>query len=104
MAKFVKGQSGNPGGRPKLTGHVQELARAHTDDAIKTLAAIMLDKKANATSRATAAQALLDRGWGKPAQQLKHVGANGGPIQNITATIDPVEAARIYMETMKGGN
>jgi hypothetical protein len=28
MAKFSKGVSGNPGGRPKVLGEVQELARA----------------------------------------------------------------------------
>lgn len=71
---FRKGQSGNPGGRPKLIGHVRELAQAYTEGAIRTLAEIMLNVKANPTSRAMAAQALLDRGWGKPSQQIDHTG------------------------------
>jgi len=34
---FKKGQSGNPGGRPKIVGEVKELARTHTAEAIETL-------------------------------------------------------------------
>ena len=41
MTQFAPGQSGNPGGRPKGTAEVRELARKHTEAAIKKLAAIM---------------------------------------------------------------
>lgn len=64
--RFVKGQSGNPGGRPKAALDVQELARAHTPDAINALVAAL----ANPRERVSAAVALLDRGWGKPTQPL----------------------------------
>lgn len=67
---WKKGQSGNPGGRPALAGHVRDLARQYTEESVKTLVEIMRDKKAHATSRATAAQSLLDRGWGKPSQPV----------------------------------
>ena len=43
---FKKGQSGNPGGRPKVVAEVKELARAHTDKAIETLVSIMTNPKA----------------------------------------------------------
>ena len=42
---FEKGQSGNPGGRPKVVAEIKELARAHTGEAIKTLVSIMTNHK-----------------------------------------------------------
>ena len=64
------GVSGNPGGRPKGYGDIRELARNHTDRAIQVLATIMDDEKAPKNARAAAAQALLDRGWGRPESNL----------------------------------
>jgi hypothetical protein len=40
MAKFQKGKSGNPGGRPKALRQVEELAREQTAAAMQTLATI----------------------------------------------------------------
>ena len=65
---FQKGSSGNPGGRPKKDKTIQDLARSHGPDALKTLAAIMKDGKAPPAARVTASSALLDRGYGKPPQ------------------------------------
>ena len=38
--RFQPGKSGNPGGRPRATHSIQELARKHAPEAIKTLADI----------------------------------------------------------------
>ena len=62
--KFAPSQSGNPGGRPKDEYRVAELARSYTLEAIDTLVELMRDSK-DERVRGTAAQALLDRGWGK---------------------------------------
>ena len=56
-------------GRPE--GHsVTYLARQHTQAAMAVLREIVDDLKAPPAARATAAQALLDRGWGKAPIQI----------------------------------
>lgn len=68
---FQPGQSGNPGGRPKVLEEIKNLAREHSETAIKTLADIAKDAKANHSARVAAANALLDRGYGKPLQTIE---------------------------------
>ena len=43
------------------------LARMHAPTAIKTLVAICKDEKAPQSARVSASQAILDRGYGRPA-------------------------------------
>lgn len=68
---FTKGKSGNPGGRAKGYGDIREIAREHGARAVEVLVEIMEDTEAPATSRQGAAQALLDRGYGKPPADVK---------------------------------
>lgn len=74
------GQSGNPAGRPKENKLAKWLARAHTEQSIKVLAEIL--ESDDLRAKVAAAQALLDRGWGKPAQETIISGdEDGGPVQ-----------------------
>jgi hypothetical protein len=68
---FRKGQSGNPAGRSKVVGEIRDLARSHTLSAMDTLVTIMQDESANASARVTAAQEILNRGYGKPTQAVE---------------------------------
>ena len=48
----------------------------HTGEAIETLVSIMTNPKSAPAARVSAANALLDRGYGKPPQ---HITGEGGP-------------------------
>lgn len=71
---FKKGESGNPGGRAKVKlpdgRTLTDLAREHTEDAVKTLVEIMRDVQAPAAARVAAADKILNRGWGQAPQTI----------------------------------
>lgn len=75
-------------GRPlgatnKVVPEVRLLARAYTEQAVRTLAEIMEHGESEPV-RISAANSLLDRAFGKPAQAV-HVGQDddAGPIQQV---------------------
>lgn len=71
MARFEIGQSGNPGGRPKKNDELVAAAREKTVTALDTLSSIMSNKRAPAAARVAAAREILDRGWGRPTQDVR---------------------------------
>jgi hypothetical protein len=67
---FKKGQSGNPGGRPRAIASLQIEARRHMAMALRVLADVARKGEKEA-SRVAAATALLDRGFGRPIQSME---------------------------------
>lgn len=76
---FEKGKSGNPGGRPKESGHIKELARQHAPGAFARILELVASEDQRVALNA--AQAVLDRAYGKPAQAI--VGEDGGAIELV---------------------
>ena len=78
---FTKGTSGNPNGRPKgpTSNEIKELARAIAPNAFARLC-----KWANSDDGPTsvrACNAILDRAYGKPTQQVDHGNADDKPLR-----------------------
>lgn len=89
--QFIKGQSGNPAGGPKIN-RAREIAREHTEEAMQVLIDILHGKEFERTVTVTkedgnpvtttyverptmndkrmAAKDITDRGWGKPTQPV----------------------------------
>jgi hypothetical protein len=70
LKPFAPGQSGNPGGRPRIPDDVKALARSHTREAIAVAAEIMRNPEETGTARMSAVNTILDRAWGKPSQHI----------------------------------
>lgn len=88
---FVKGQSGNPGGKSKVLVDgrtLTDLARDHTEKAVTALVGVLESAEASDAAKVSAATALLDRGWGRPKQDL------GIEMKPDEATASLLEQAR----------
>jgi hypothetical protein len=92
--RFVKGQSGNPG-RAKALIQIQEAARAYTVTAVATLARICGDETAPHAAQVAAANALLDRGWGRPRQPID---------AKVEMTLEDLVAASMRPRVIEGGH
>src|SRR5215203_2666053 len=66
---FQKGKSGNPGGQPKQTKEIVELARGHAPKAISRLVHLAQHAK-DERVQLEACRLLLERGYGKTIQPM----------------------------------
>lgn len=69
--KFVKGVSGNPGGRPKTPETFKELVKEKSFTAIENVVSIMEDCKADSKDRLKACEIILAYAYGKPVQGIQ---------------------------------
>jgi len=53
---------------------IEQVARAHSEAAVNILVRIMSDAEATASARISAANAVLDRAWGKVQTSVKRAG------------------------------
>jgi hypothetical protein len=66
---------------PKAVTEIRSLARSHSRTALNVLVGVMRSNEATPAARVAAANAILDRGWGKPMQALQS--GNGGALEMI---------------------
>lgn len=79
--------SGRPkGSKNKRTLEIEAAAKVHAGNAIKALASILRSRRSNDMCKIAAANALLDRGYGRPRQALEHTGRDGQPIETKEIT------------------
>jgi hypothetical protein len=90
---FQPGQTGNKGGRPKKTEEertLEAMCKDKTPEALKTILSIMTGGK-NERAQLSAAQYVMDRGWGKAKESVE---LSGTVNLSIAEQIKQAHAAR----------
>lgn len=94
MAKSARGGKRPGAGRKPGSKHratreqkatLSDLARQHTSTALNALVHVAT-KSDSDSARVAAANAILDRAYGRPTQSHEHTGRNGGPITTVDLT------------------
>lgn len=102
--RFVKGNPG--GGRPRLPEDVKKAFREKTQEALDCLVDILTNSESD-VARVQAANAVLDRAWGKPPQATKIQGDPDNPIEHKhRGGREPASAEQIAatIAALRGGN
>lgn len=94
MAKSARGGKRPGAGRKPGSKHratieqkatLSDLARQHTTVALQALVTVATKSESD-SAKVAAANAILDRAYGKPTQSHEHTGRNGGPISTVDLT------------------
>jgi hypothetical protein len=103
MAKFQKGVSGNPGGRPKLPAEMREMFQAKAAEAFEVLCR-HLNAKDPRVSVAAATQ-ILDRAYGRPVQSIDaNITEDGGPIRYYAEVPRKAETTEAWLQSLGKGS
>jgi hypothetical protein len=71
---------------PRAVTEIRSLARSHTRTALNVLVGVMRSNQATPAARVAAANAILDRGWGKAPQAIE----SGGGVLELIHKIERV--------------
>lgn len=92
---FVKGQSGNPSGRPAMPPEIRKMLYSAAPDALQLLMDTVADESTPKPLRIDCAKTLLDRAYGKPAQAVSVDASVGATVMTTQMTADEMlEAIR----------
>lgn len=75
--RFTRGNA-STGGRPKLPEELKQAFREAAPEALAVLREILADKNARPADRIRCAEVILERGYGKPAQEVSLSTQEGG--------------------------
>ena len=99
---WVKGRSANPGGKPNLTPDEADalaMAKQFAPDAIRALHEIATSRTASDKARVTAAEAIINRVYGKPKETVestvKHERRSESDILGELAALGLVASGRV---------
>jgi hypothetical protein len=96
--RFRKGQSGNPGGRPRTCANAKEVRERAQSLGVELIDLLFAQAKANLKRAPSVAHAaiveLLNRGYGRPESTTTLQGVDGTPLFPQPTIANEVETAR----------